>query len=185
LQVRPAPAFRNIFSTASGNTSSTRWSKNAVVVFIRFRHSVAMNENFRGSRNESGRIKADGVFTGKMERRTIQRVEDLIMILRMTEKEVNGVFFLALDGRIVLGDESHFFREKLKSLTAERKKKIVLNVVHIRRRKTVRANPISLGLPSEQHCRSSCYFTTIATRIFSVVGACASGSSLRARLGTL
>ena len=69
--------------------------------------------------------------TGKMESRTIQRVEDLIMILRMMEKEVNDVFVLTLDGRIVLGEESHFFREKLKSLTAEGKKKIVLNMADI------------------------------------------------------
>ena len=69
--------------------------------------------------------------TGKTESRTIQRVEDLIMILRMIEKEVNGVLVLTLDGRIVLGEESHFFREKLKSLTAEGKKKIVLNMADI------------------------------------------------------
>lgn len=43
------------------------------------------------------------------------------MILRMMEKEVNGVFVLTLDGRIVLGEESHFFREKLMSLAAEGK----------------------------------------------------------------
>ena len=53
------------------------------------------------------------------------------MILRMMEKEVNGVFVLTLDGRIVLGEESHFFREKLKSLTAEGKKKIVLNMDNV------------------------------------------------------
>jgi len=53
------------------------------------------------------------------------------MILRMLEKEVNGVFILTLDGRIVLGEESHFFREKLNSLTAQGKKKIVLNMADI------------------------------------------------------
>ncbi len=53
------------------------------------------------------------------------------MILRMMDKEVNGVFILTLDGRIVLGEESHFFREKLKSLLAEGKKKIVLNMADV------------------------------------------------------
>src|SRR5271167_4125713 len=53
------------------------------------------------------------------------------MILRMMEKEVDGVFVLTLDGRIVLGEESHFFREKLKDLTDEGKKKIVLNMANI------------------------------------------------------
>jgi len=68
--------------------------------------------------------------TGTMESRTIQRVEGF-MILRMMEKEVDGVFVLTLDGRIVLGEESHFFREKLKDLTDEGKKKIVLNMANI------------------------------------------------------
>jgi anti-sigma B factor antagonist len=53
------------------------------------------------------------------------------MNLRMTSKEVNGVSVLTLDGRIVLGEESHFLREKLKSLLAEGKKKIVLNMTDI------------------------------------------------------
>jgi anti-sigma B factor antagonist len=53
------------------------------------------------------------------------------MNLRMTSKEVNGVSVLTLDGRIVLGEESHLIREKLKSLLAEGKKKIVLNMTDI------------------------------------------------------
>jgi anti-sigma B factor antagonist len=53
------------------------------------------------------------------------------MNLRMASKEVNGVSVLTLDGRIVLGEESHFLREKLKSLLAEGKKKIVLNMTDI------------------------------------------------------
>jgi len=53
------------------------------------------------------------------------------MILRMTNKEVNGVSVVTLDGRIILGEESHFLREKLKSLIAEGKKKIVLNMTDV------------------------------------------------------
>jgi anti-sigma B factor antagonist len=53
------------------------------------------------------------------------------MILRMTDKDVNGVTVVTLDGRIVLGEESHFLREKLKSLLAGGKKKIVLNMADV------------------------------------------------------
>src|SRR6266446_4575431 len=52
--------------------------------------------------------------------------------MKMTDREVDGAFVLALDGRIVLGDESQALRVKLKSLIAEGKKKIVLNVDNIR-----------------------------------------------------
>jgi anti-anti-sigma factor len=50
----------------------------------------------------------------------------------MTNREVNGVSVVALDGRIVLGEESNALREKLKSLTVEGKKQIVLNMDNIK-----------------------------------------------------
>ena len=54
------------------------------------------------------------------------------MALKMTQREVDGVTVVALDGRIVLGEESNALREKLKSLIAEGKKKIVLNMDNIK-----------------------------------------------------
>jgi len=54
------------------------------------------------------------------------------MTVRMTDREVDGVSVVELDGRIVLGEESNSFREKLKSLLAEGKKKIVLNMSEIK-----------------------------------------------------
>ena len=53
------------------------------------------------------------------------------MALKMTNREVDGVAVVALDGRIVLGEESNALREKIKSLIAEGKKKIVLNMDNI------------------------------------------------------
>ena len=53
------------------------------------------------------------------------------MALKMTYREVNGVSVVALDGRIVLGEESNALREKVKSLIAEGKKKIVLNMDNV------------------------------------------------------
>ena len=53
------------------------------------------------------------------------------MALKITTREVNGVTVAALDGRIVLGEESNALREKVKSLVAEGKKKIVLNMNNI------------------------------------------------------
>jgi anti-sigma B factor antagonist len=51
--------------------------------------------------------------------------------LKMTNREVDGVAVVALDGRIVLGEESNALREKVKALIAEGKKKIVLNMDNI------------------------------------------------------
>jgi anti-sigma B factor antagonist len=54
------------------------------------------------------------------------------MPVKMTNREVDGVSVVELDGRIVLGEESNSLREKLKSLIAEGKKKIVLNMAEIK-----------------------------------------------------
>jgi len=51
--------------------------------------------------------------------------------LKMTTREVEGVTVVAMDGRIVLGEESNALREKVKSLVAEGKKKVVLNMDNI------------------------------------------------------
>jgi anti-sigma B factor antagonist len=51
---------------------------------------------------------------------------------KMTNREVDDVSVVALDGRIVFGEESDALREKLKSLIAEGKKKIVLNMKNIK-----------------------------------------------------
>jgi anti-sigma B factor antagonist len=51
--------------------------------------------------------------------------------LRMTERSVSGVDVLDIEGRIVLGEESNAFREKVKSLLAAGKKKIVLNLAQV------------------------------------------------------
>ncbi|GAC1622657.1 MAG: hypothetical protein PVS2B2_08260 [Candidatus Acidiferrum sp.] len=57
--------------------------------------------------------------------------EEINVALKMTNREVDGVAVVALDGRIILGEESNALREKVKSLIAEGKKKIVLNMENI------------------------------------------------------
>jgi anti-sigma B factor antagonist len=57
--------------------------------------------------------------------------EENTVALKMTYREVDGVSVVALDGRIVLGEESNALREKVKSLIAEGKKKIVLNMANV------------------------------------------------------
>jgi anti-sigma B factor antagonist len=54
--------------------------------------------------------------------------EESTVALKMTSREVDGVTVVALEGRIVLGEESNALREKIKSMVAEGKKKIVLNM---------------------------------------------------------
>jgi anti-sigma B factor antagonist len=58
--------------------------------------------------------------------------EETNVSMKMTNREVGGVFVVALEGRIVLGEESNALREKLKSLAAEGKKQIVLNMNNIK-----------------------------------------------------
>ena len=53
------------------------------------------------------------------------------MALKMTNREVDGVSIVALDGRIVLGEESNALREKVKGLLGAGKKNIVLNMDNI------------------------------------------------------
>jgi anti-sigma B factor antagonist len=57
--------------------------------------------------------------------------EESNVALKTTTREVDGVTVVALDGRIVLGEESNALRERVKSLVAEGKKKIVLNMENI------------------------------------------------------
>jgi anti-sigma B factor antagonist len=51
--------------------------------------------------------------------------------LKMTNREADGVAVLALQGRLVLGDETNAFREKIKALIAEGHKKILLNLDNV------------------------------------------------------
>ena len=53
------------------------------------------------------------------------------MALKMTNREVDGVAVVELEGRIVLGEESNALRERVKSLLAANKKKIVLNMDNV------------------------------------------------------
>lgn len=53
------------------------------------------------------------------------------MALRMTDRDVSGVTVVEIEGRIVLGEESNSFREKVKTLLAAGKKKIVLNLQNV------------------------------------------------------
>jgi len=57
--------------------------------------------------------------------------EENNVALKMMNREVDGVSVVALDGRIVLGEESNALREKVKSQIAEGKKKIVLNMANV------------------------------------------------------
>jgi len=51
--------------------------------------------------------------------------------LKVTSREVDSVSVLALEGRVVLGEESTLLREKVKGLLSQGKKKIVLNMSNV------------------------------------------------------
>ena len=53
------------------------------------------------------------------------------MPLKMTERMLDGVSVLDLEGRIVLGEESSALRERVKNLLGQDHKKIVLNMGNV------------------------------------------------------
>jgi anti-sigma B factor antagonist len=53
------------------------------------------------------------------------------MVVNTTNKEVDGISVVVLNGRIVLGEKSNVLRERVKSLVTEGKKTIVLNVANV------------------------------------------------------
>ncbi len=53
------------------------------------------------------------------------------MALKMTDHVMDGVAVVAMEGRIVLGEESTALREKVKSLLASGEKKIILNMYNV------------------------------------------------------
>jgi anti-sigma B factor antagonist len=57
--------------------------------------------------------------------------ETISMALKMMNREVDGVAVVALDGRIVLGEETGALREKVRSLVAEGKKNLLLNLGNV------------------------------------------------------
>jgi len=57
--------------------------------------------------------------------------EENTMSLTISNNEVGDVSLVTLNGRIILGEESTALREKLKSLIAAGKQKIVLNMAEI------------------------------------------------------
>jgi anti-sigma B factor antagonist len=73
--------------------------------------------------------------------------EETNVALNMTNREVDGVSVVTLDGRIVLGDESNALRMKLKSLIAGGKKQIVLNMDNI-----TYIDSAGLGILVAAHC---------------------------------
>jgi anti-sigma B factor antagonist len=53
------------------------------------------------------------------------------MVMNITSREIDGISVVALNGRIVLGEESNLLRERVKSLIREGRKKIVLNMANV------------------------------------------------------
>jgi len=51
--------------------------------------------------------------------------------MKITNKEIDGVSVVALNGRIVLGEEGTALREKVKSLLGAGKKRIVLDMSNV------------------------------------------------------
>ena len=53
------------------------------------------------------------------------------MSLEITQREINGIYLLALRGRLVLGEESSGFRATVESLLSTGATKLVVNLEHV------------------------------------------------------
>ncbi len=53
------------------------------------------------------------------------------MALKLTSREVDGITVVALDGRIVLGEETSNLRESVKNLVSGVKEKLVLDMKNV------------------------------------------------------
>src|ERR1700739_3465008 len=53
------------------------------------------------------------------------------MALKLTNHETDGVVVVALDGRIVLGEETNKLRESVKNLVSQGKTKVVLDMKNV------------------------------------------------------
>lgn len=53
------------------------------------------------------------------------------MPLEITQREINGIYLLALRGRLVLGEESSGFRETVENLLSTGATKIVVNLEQV------------------------------------------------------
>jgi anti-anti-sigma factor len=92
---------------------------------------------------------------------TLSGQEEPNVALNITTREVDGVTVMALDGRIVFGEETHSLREKVKSLLAAGKKKLVLNMEKV-------SYVDSTGLGTLVGIRSSVKSANAALRLSSV-----------------
>ncbi|HEV1995420.1 MAG TPA: STAS domain-containing protein, partial [Candidatus Acidoferrum sp.] len=87
--------------------------------------------NGKNNRSRCGSLLIRGAVPGLVAAGLLRDEEETNVALKMTNREVDGVAVVALDGRIVLGEESNALREKVKALMAEGKKKVVLNMDNI------------------------------------------------------
>ena len=53
------------------------------------------------------------------------------MSLEITQREVNGIYLLALRGRLVLGDESNGLRTTIDNLLVSGAMRVVVNLEHV------------------------------------------------------
>jgi anti-anti-sigma factor len=57
--------------------------------------------------------------------------EEAAVPLEITQREMNGIYLLALNGRLVLGEESNGFRTTVDNLLSSGAKKMVINLEHV------------------------------------------------------
>jgi len=62
---------------------------------------------------------------------THRRTERSPVSLEITQRESNGIYLLALSGRLSLGDESAGFRSTIDTLLAANATRIVVNLEHV------------------------------------------------------
>jgi anti-sigma B factor antagonist len=86
------------------------------------------------------------------------------MALKITSREVDGVLVLALEGRIVFGEEAAALHEKLKSVLAAGKEKLVLDLKNVKMIDSSGLDTLVIAHNSAQSSGASLRLCNLGTR---------------------
>src|ERR1700678_1618809 len=87
----------------------------------------------------------------------------------MVDKEVGDVTVVEIEGRIVLGEESNAFREKVKGLLAAGKKKIILNLAQVGYIDSARLGPLVATFHSARSQGATLKLTNLGSKFKEVL----------------
>ena len=91
------------------------------------------------------------------------------MALRITNGEVDGVTVVWLDGRVVLGEETEALRDTVKSLIAQGKKKLILNMNNVTLIDSAGLGALVAAYSSTKLCGASLRLCHLGTKFYQLL----------------